>query len=179
MPKPPGLDAPASEVAAVAELSEEAQNVLRPAASAAAFVKDLAGAGLFPDALKVLAHALGGRQCIAWSLACLGELKPSTPKQELAITAVEKWLAEPNDDNRRAVQDAARQAKISTPAGCIAQAVFFSEGSIAPKGANEVPPPAYVAEKIATGGILLAVVLEPVKAAERYQRCIALGLRPA
>jgi uncharacterized protein DUF6931 len=159
------------------ELSEEAQSILRPDASSAAFVKDLAAAGLFPDALKVLAHSLGGRQCIAWSLACLQELKLSTPKQEVAVAAVEKWLAEPNDDNRRAAQDAAQQAKISTPAGCIAQAVFFSEGSIAPKGANAVPPPAYVGQKIAAGGVLLAVVSEPAKAAERYQRCIAIGLQ--
>lgn len=179
MPKPQGLDAPASEIAALAELSEEAQSVLRPDASSSAFVSDLAAAGLLPDALKVLAHALGGRKCIAWSLACLQELKLSTSKQEVAIAAVEKWLAEPNDDNRRAAQEAAQQVKLSTPAGCIAQAVFFSEGSIAPKGANEVPPPPYVAEKIATGGVLLAVVLEPKMAAERYQRCIEVGLRPA
>jgi hypothetical protein len=159
------------------ELSEEAQIILRPDASSAASVSDLAAAGLFPDALKVLAHSLGGRKCIAWAMACLRELKLSTPKQEVAIAAVEKWLAEPNDDNRRAAQDAAQQAKISTPAGCIAQAVFFSEGSIAPKGVNEVPPPPHVAEKIAAGAVLLAVVLEPTKAAERYQRCLAIGLQ--
>jgi len=140
-------------------------------------VSDLAAAGLFPDALKVLAHSLGGRKCIAWALACLRELKVSTPKQEVAVAAVEKWLAEPNDDNRRAAQAASEQAQISTPAGCIALAAFFSEGSIAPKGANEVPPPPHVAEKIAAGGVLLAVVSEPTKAAERYQRCIALALR--
>jgi len=176
MPKPDQLNSPASEIASIAELGEEAQSVLRPDANSAGFVRDLATAGLFPDALKVLAHALGGRKCIAWSLACLDELKPSSPKQELAYGAVKKWLAEPNDANRRAAQDAAEQAKISTPAGCIALAAFFSEGSIAPKGASEVPPPAYVAEKIAAGGVLLAVVLEPQKAAERYQRCLEIGL---
>jgi hypothetical protein len=159
------------------ELSEEAQRILRPEVISAASVNDLAAAGLFPDALKFLAHSLGGRKCIAWSLACLRELELSTPKQEVAIAAVEKWLAEPTDDNRRAAHDAAQQAKISTPAGCIAQAVFFSEGSIAPKGANEVPPPPHVAEKIAAGGVLLAVVSEPTKAAERYQRCIAIALQ--
>jgi len=179
MPNPEGLHAPASEIAAVAELGEEAQSVLRPGVSSASFVKDLAQAGLFPDALKVLALALRGRNCIAWSMACLGELKPSTPKQELALAAVEKWLAEPNEANRRAARDAAEQAKTATPAGCIAMATFFVEGSIAPKGANEVPPPAHIAEKIAAGGVLLAVVLEPQKAAERYQRCLALGLGSA
>jgi uncharacterized protein DUF6931 len=177
MPKPEGLNSPASEIASVAELDEKAQNVLRPDVNSAGFIRDLAKAGLFPEALKVLAHALGGRKCIAWSMACLGELKPSSPKQEVAVAAIEKWLAEPNDANRRAAQAAAEQAKISTPAGCIALAVFFSEGSIAPTGASEVPPPPYVAEKIAAGGLQMAVVLQPDKAAERYQRCLDLGLK--
>lgn len=179
MPKPEGLNAPASEIAALAELGEEAQGVLRPDVNSASFVKDLAKAGLFPDALKMLAHALGGRKCIAWSITCLEDLKTSTPKQEVAIAAVQKWLAEPNDANRRAAHDSAEEAKIATPAGCIAKAVFFVEGSIAPKGASEVPPPAYIAEKIAAGGVQMAVVLEPREAAERYQRCLEIGLRPA
>jgi hypothetical protein len=173
------LNLPAAEIASVAELGEQALQILRPGANSRAFVKDLAKAGLFPDAVKFLAHALAGRKCISWALACLGELKPNSAKQEIALTAVQKWLAEPNDASRRAAQDAAEQVKISTPAGCIALAAFFSEGSIAPPGAAAVPPPPHVAEKIAAGGILLAVVLEPEKAVERYQRCLEVGLQAA
>jgi hypothetical protein len=179
MAKAEGLQSPAAEIAAVADLGDEAQGVLRPETGAERFVRDLAKAELFPDALKVLAHALGGRQCIGWSLACLEALHPATPKEAIAIEAVEKWLAEPNDTNRRATQGAAEEAKLSTPAGCIAMAAFFTEGSVAPKGASDVPPPAYVAEKIAAAGVLLAVVLEPEKATERYQRCVDIGLRLA
>jgi hypothetical protein len=172
------LNAPASGIASLADLSEDAHRLLSPGETSAAFLKNLAGAGLFPDAVKFLAHSLGGRKCISWSLACLGELKPAPPKQEeLAFAAVEKWLADPNDANRRAAQNAAEQAKLSTPAGCVALAAFLTEGSIAPPGASEVLPPPHVAEKIAAGGVLLAVVLQPDKAAERYWRCLAVGLR--
>jgi hypothetical protein len=59
-------------------------------------------------------------------------------------------------------------------------AVFFSEGSsIAPPELTAVPAPPQVAQKIAAAGIILAVVEEPEKAPERYQRCLHFGLEAA
>jgi hypothetical protein len=93
------------------------------------------------------------------------------------LLAVEKWLAEPTDAHRRASQSAAEAARLSTPAGCIAIAVFFAEGSIAPPEVAAVPPPPRLAQKIAAAGIILAVVEDPEKVSERYRSCVQLGLQ--
>lgn len=178
MPEKVQLSTPPAETLSVAELSEEAKPILRDDSTPTGFVVDLAKAGLYTDALKQLAHALGGRRCIGWSLASIRKLQPKpAEKEQRALATVEKWLAEPNDANRRAAQKAAEKAQISTPAGCVAMAVFFVEGSIAPPEAQDVPVPPHVAEKIAAAGIMLAVVgSEPEKADERYKQSLELGL---
>ena len=164
------------EIVAIAELSEDANRAFRENSSPAEYLAQLSDAGLFPDAVKYWAHALEGRSCVLWSLSCIRKLRPDpAPPEQAAIQAIEKWLAEPNDENRRAAKLAAEEADLSTPAGCVAMAVFFSEGSIAPPQREAVPPPPHLAEKVAAGGILLAVVDDPVNAVERYELCVQLG----
>jgi hypothetical protein len=182
MAEPKGqLSTPSSQTIAIAGLTDDAKHLVAEGSTPAARVGQLASIGLFPDAIKYLAHSFAGRPCIAWSLSCARELQPDvTPAEQNAFMAVEKWLADPSDANRRASGFASEEAQLSTPAGCIAMAVFFSEGSsIAPPQLTAVPAPPQVAQKIAAAGIILAVVEEPEKAPERYQRCLHAGLEAA
>lgn len=182
MAEPKGqLSTPSSQTIAIAGLTDDAKLVVGEGSTPAACVGKLASIGLFSDAIKYLAHSLAGRPCIAWSLSCARQLQPDvTPAEQSAFMAVEKWLADPSDTNRRASRLASEQAQLSTPAGCIAMAVFFSEGSsIAPPELAAVPAPPQVAQRIAAAGIILAVVKEPEKAPERYRRCVHAGLEGA
>lgn len=175
------LSTPSAETLALAGLSDEAKPLLGEDATPVGRIQKLAAAGLFPDAIKYLAHSLDARSCIAWALACARQLPAAdrTPAELDALLAVEKWLAEPTDANRRASQFASEAAELSSPPGCIAMAVFFAEGSIAPVGMNPVAAPPQIAQKIASAGTILAVVEQPEKASERYQQCVRLGLQAA
>ena len=167
-----------SETLALAGLSDDAICVLSEYSTPMANVEKLSSVGLFPDAIKYLAHSLEGRSCIVWSLSCARRLHANaTPVEQNAMLSVEKWLAEPTDAHRRAAQAAAEEARLSSPAGCIAIAVFFSEGSIAPPEVAAVPAPPRIAQKIAAAGIILAVVEDPEKASDRYRSCVQLGLQ--
>jgi hypothetical protein len=163
-----------------AELSEDAIGLLGNEPNRDRDVAKLSEAGLLIDAVKYLAHTLGGRLCIAWSLSCVRLLEPNPePDEQQALTAIEKWLADPTDANRRTAKFAAEQAELSTPAGCLAMATFFAEGSIAPPERDHVPVPPHVTEKMAGAAVILAVVEQPEQAAERYRRCLQLAPKSA
>ena len=171
---------PTPEALAAAELIEPLRNAISADASPQTVLAKLSESGQDIDAIKFLAQALGPRGSITWAFACLREHGTAgKPERAAAIEAVERWLAEPSDANRRAAQEAA--AKVSgTPEGCLALSVFFSEGSIAPPNLQNVPPPPFLAEKIAGAGLLVAAVQqEPERAPERLQRWIQLGLQGA
>jgi hypothetical protein len=172
-PKPQAQVPP--ELIEAAELSDEAAKRLRPEISPSAFMRELVGAGLMPDAVKFLAIAIGPKRAVAWALACIRELRAERfPEAGPALAVFDAWAADPSDANRRAAANAAEDG----PEKALGMAIFLSGGSIAPPEVNPVPPPPRAAEKLAAGAIVLAVVgEEPEKAAERYQRCIEIALK--
>ena len=89
---------------------------------------------MYPDAVRFIAHALPKREAVWWGWVCArrsaGENPP--PKIKAALDATEKWIAQPNDDNRRLAMAAAEKAELGTAAGCAGLAAFFSGESLAP-----------------------------------------------
>lgn len=159
-----------------AELSKGAASLFHEGLTREGYIAKLSEGALFDDALKYTAHTLGGRPCIEWALSCARQLQPHPkPQEQEAFTAVEKWLADPTDANRRTAKFASEKAQLTTSAGCLAMAVFFIEGSIAPPEREHVPVPPHVAEKLAASAVILAVVEQPKQAVERYQRCLELA----
>lgn len=172
MPEPKPQLRPVTELIERAELSDEAASKLRPEATPSAFMRELVGGGLMVDAVKFLAQAIGPARAVTWALACLRELRAENDGAALAV--FDAWVADPSDANRRAAATAAEDG----PEKSLGLAIFFSGGSIAPPEVNSVPPPPHVAEKLAAGAIMLAVVAEkPEHAAERYRRCIEIALK--
>lgn len=170
-----------SEELSSLDLSEDATALFMDGLNADEYVKKLASAGLFQDAVIYLGHTLPASECAAWSLSCVRQLAAGPAgREQSALNAVERWLAEPTDEHRRTCKSAAEEAGLTTPAGCLAMAVFFAAGSIAPAERDHVPPPPGVAQKLATGAITLAVVKDPQLAAVRYEKCLQLapGGRP-
>lgn len=172
MPEPKPQPRPVSELIEHAELSDAAQTKLRPDATPSAFMRELVSEGLMVDAVRFLAQAIGPARAITWALACLRELRTENNGNAFAI--LDAWAADPSDTNRRAAANAAEDG----PEKSLGLAIFFSGGSIAPPEVNPVSPPPHVAEKLAAGAIMLAVVAEkPEQAAERYRRCIEIALK--
>jgi len=172
----------ASEVCSHFALGDGAKRLLTPELTADKYLELLIQNKQYIDAVRVLAYALPIRDAITWGNSCARQSSEPNPAEKLsaALEAVDRWLAEPSDDNRRAAMKAAEQAKFSTAAGSAALAVFLSGGSLAPPDAPVVPPEKNQAPNAVVGTILLsAIAKEPEKAEAKYQAFLEQGQKIA
>ena len=142
----------------------------------------LAEALLWPDAIKVMAHALDKPTAVRWAVECVvgvdGNAVSLSDLGRAALDAAGRWAGESTEVNRRAAQAAAERAGFDTPAGCCALAAFLSGGSLAPPGIASIPPaPHLTAATVASAVILAAVVDAPAEAPVRFQRFFNAALR--
>ena len=166
-------------IATVAELGEEAMALVRPELHPLDFVALLMEKALFADAVRFIAHALPRREAVWWGWVCArraaGENPP--PMIRAALDATERWVAQPNEDNRRSAMAAAQKAELGTAAGCAGLAAFFSGGSLAPPDAPAVPPGEFLAAKAVSGAVIFAAVAkEPERAPEKFRSFVAQGV---
>jgi hypothetical protein len=128
------------ELTADLKLSNEARTLLRPEMTVVEYFDVLVKGRLFPDAVRVISRAMTPKEAVWWGCLCIwSTARPqASPKVETAVRAAVKWLREPTDEHRRAAGAAATSAGDTTPAGMIAMAAFFAEGSVAPVGQPKV-----------------------------------------
>ncbi len=161
-------------------LSEEAMKLLQPSQTPAQFIEQLASKHMLHDAVTFLCHALPKREAIWWGLQCAKEAHGSAPADPVkkALQATEKWVLETTEEARRATQSAAEAAKLETPAGMTAYAVFVSGGSVAPPTVTEeVKPPEHLTPLMVASAIKLCTVqTQPEKADEKLKHFQQIGL---
>lgn len=112
------------------------------------------------QALYFIAHCLPRLDAVRWMAAGLASMAPTNLARRLAARkAVNRWLAEPSDANRRLAWQAGETAGFDTAEGCACLAVFLSGGSLAPPTQEQaVPaPPAAFGQALA-GAVLLAAL---------------------
>src|SRR5260370_11332508 len=165
-------------IVAVAELGEEAMALLRADLHPLDFVALLMENSLFPDAVRFIAHALPKREAVWWAWVCARRSAGENPQPKIkaALDATEKWIAQPNDDNRRSAMAAAQEAELGTAAGCAGLAAFFSGGSLAPPDAPPVPPREFLAAQAVSGpGAFAAAARQPERAPDRFRSFVGPG----
>ncbi len=166
----------------VFEPGEQAKSLLRNGITGQEYVDRLLEQKLFPDAARFIACLLPKRQAVFWACQCAKRFYGGNPPPEkaAALAAAQKWVAEPNDENRRAAMAAAEGAGLDNPAGCAALGVFFSGGSLAPPNVTAVPPGEFLTAKAVAGAVVLAVLTkEPERAQEKFRAVLAEGLEIA
>ncbi len=157
-------------------LSEEAGRLLDEKQTLLVYLYRLMNERLFVDAVRLLAHALPQRDGIRWACDCAKESAGASPAAA-ALAAVEAWLTDPGEPNRRTCGAAASFAGCVTAAGSAALAVFLSGGSIAPAGRPAVQPGEHLAARAVANAVILAAVAgERGKAAERYFQYLKEGI---
>lgn len=134
----------------------------------------------FPDAVTFLAHALPVRESVWWATMCAITLSDLSRTEENAISAARAWVYEPNETARRYAEKMAKESQLRSGAGWVAQAVFWSSGSItAPEDPPVSPPPFLYAFAIAGSINLSAVLPNGEHAISRYQNFLKIGLNIA
>ena len=172
----------AQEVCARFELGDEARPLLRPGLTPAQYLDVLLEKQQYQDATKFLAHGLPKREAVWWACLCaktaVGASLP--PPSAAAIKSAERWVMDPNEENRRAAMPAAEEAQFGTPAACAALAAFFSGGSLGPPNVPAIPPAETLSADAVAGSIMLAVVSkEPEKAPEKFRAFLTRGIEIA
>ena len=85
------------------------------------------------QATRFIAHCLPRLEAVRWLGQCLTSMAPTSHARRLAARkAVNRWLAEASDSNRRLAFQAGEAAGFGTAEGSACLAVFLSGGSMAP-----------------------------------------------
>lgn len=175
---PPG----AAELCVLADVGDEARAFLAVDDMPRVFVDQLVSNGLFPDAVRIIAHALPRREAVWWAWVCARKVSGDEPAPPVkaALDATERWIVQPTEENRRDALAYGEAAEFGTAAGCAALAAFMSSGSLAPPDVPPVPPGEYLTAKAVSGSVTLAAVAtEPERADEKFQEFLKLGLEVA
>jgi hypothetical protein len=175
--KPPGARIRATTLAHDLQLSEAGHFLLRNDPSADKFLAALNSHHLYADGLLLLSRWLPIREAVWWACQCVWHLdRPVLPRkvEEEALRSAVKWVVEPTEPHRRAAEPAGEAASMSTPAGCIAHAVFWSGGSISLPGLPAVEPPPHAAADMIARTLIVATAGLPAQDQHR-RRFLQLG----
>lgn len=121
-----------------------------------AFFRDLRAKGEVMAAITYVAAALPKLEAIDWGVASLPTLDPAADDfaaRMLLRDTIQRWLGEPDDENRRAVERLVEQSDRDWPETLIGLAVFFSGGSIAPEDSPPVPAEPGLMGQLVAGAI--------------------------
>jgi len=172
----------AAEICEIAGIGDEAKLLLKDGIAPWEYVSALVEKQLYPEAVRFLAHSLPKREAVWWAWVCARRASgPSpSPKIKAALDATERWIAQPNEENRRQAMQMGQDAQFGTAAGSAALGAFLSSGSLGPPEAPPIPPGEFLTAGAVAGSIVLAAVsTEPEKAPERFRGFIDQGLEVA
>jgi len=162
-----------------AKLEEEAKALLKDELTPRQFLELLIGNELFLDAIHFLAYALPKREAVGWGCLCVRHSLGTQDASKISEThvAAERWVSNPDEENRRAAKIAADKEGLESPSACLALAAFFSGGSMAPANLEPVAPPDHVTPQMVAGAIIVsAVKSQPEKAPEKYRAFLQKGM---
>jgi len=162
-----------------AELKEDAKALLKDEHTPRQFLELLIGKELFLDAIRFLAFALPKREAVGWGCLCVRHSLGTEDASKIseAHMAVERWVSNPDEANRRAAKIAVDKEGLKNPSASLALAAFFSGGSIAPANLAPVAPADHLTPQFVAGAIIISAVKnQPEKAPEKYRVFLQKGM---
>lgn len=124
------------------------------------------------DARRVLAHSLPKRRALWWGVLSAWDASRPAPSAELrsVLEAVTQFVMLPTEDSRRAVGELGQRCAANTIASCLANAAFFSSGSVSPQGLPPVAPKPFVTGRLVGVCVYLAAVTRSPALYKQYLR---------
>lgn len=158
-------------------IGDEAKALLQADQTPRQFLDALRSAGLRIEALRLVAHAFPKRSAVWWGVLCLEqENARPTPATQNALELVRNWVAQPDDEHRRAAMPAAQTVGLDSPAGSLAAATYFSGGSVTPPDLPPSPPPEHVTAELVFAAIVAAGSSEPSEINDRFDAYLNLAV---
>ncbi|MFT5559507.1 MAG: hypothetical protein ACI9RZ_001993 [Sphingobacteriales bacterium] len=170
----------ALDILALYEASDELTELAVLQNDPAKLIDAAVGQELFSDIVIFIAHALPVREAVWWACCCAAQRTDWNDDEANAIRAAKAWVHAPDETSRRFAEQMANKAKLQTGAGWVAQAAFWSGGSMIAAGEPLVPAPEHLYSHAVAGAIsLTAVIPEGQDAKARYADYLAIGLNIA
>ena len=146
----------AAEICARFDLTPAAAEKLIAGLAPTDYLESLMSDDLIMEGLQFMVYALPKREAV-W-LACLSarSLANKTEEDGAAISAVEKWVFEPNAQTHQPLKAVAEATGMSTASGMAAAAGSWADGSLTSQGIS-VAPPDDLTPKAVWSAILLTV----------------------
>ena len=154
----------AGMLASLGKLSEAARQRLDPSRNVRSYIDALCQDGLHGDVLDILTHLLPRQYAIAWGCECLQALRgatPDDPADRAALSAAQRWLADPSEENRRSALELADRLGYKTAGAWLAAAAGWTGGSMLPAGQYEVPVAPTLAGDAVGAAVRLAAASDP------------------
>ncbi len=114
----------------------------------------LVEAGDFDTATHFLALALPRYESVVWAARAV-------QNGEKAPREIDRWIADPTDNNRRAVWAAGENGPADSPERLVAAATFLSGGSIAPEDLPAIQPDPNVCARLSAAAVLVHAYRAP------------------
>lgn len=159
------IDQPVSEsLCESAGLSAKARRCWERGCTGADYFERLREHGLDEDALRLVPHLLPRRETVWWGCLCAWDLgrEVAAETERNAIRAVCRWVNEPSEANRQAVQIFANAGGLKTSASCLAAAVSWTDVEAGTR-------------LVAAAVLLAAVQHEPLAYADHCRRFLAIA----
>lgn len=131
----------------------------------------------YSDAVLFLAHGLPLKEALWWGYHCTQQLTEWNEQEQEVLDCVRDWITRSGESERRACGDAAQRQGLSSAAGWLAQAVFWSTGSMLDADQPPLPAPPFLYAQALSGAInLMAVIPDGAHIAARYRIFLAHGM---
>jgi len=161
-----------------AALPPQAEESVRGCVDIADALDRLQAAGLAPEAVRLLAHALPKREGVWWACMCAAATAPHdlSDSDRLARECAELWVRRQSDTVRREAMAHAEAGGFMTAEAWTGIAAFWSGDSTAPPGKPAIPPlPEQAGAAIGAAVTLASVRGDGKRFAERLQRFLDSG----
>ncbi|HBZ18984.1 MAG TPA: hypothetical protein DEO41_06255 [Betaproteobacteria bacterium] len=146
----------ASEITSKFKLSDDGVDLFKANYTVIEFISVLRDEQRLIDAIKMYAHSLPIRHAIYWAYLCFTkELSAETDAARMGnLVDVLSWIKNPSEDKRRPFKSVYDELGFKHPIGCLAIAIFWSEGSISGADNPAVPAPPNVANEAVANAIV-------------------------
>ena len=146
------------------------------------FLRKLADAQKFADAVTFCAHLLPRREAVWWACGCVRTLLGDIAKSQAAcLLAAEAWVHEPDDERRQAALKLGMQGDSNDPLTWLALGAGWSGGMLSSHPQMPAPVPPYMTARAARIAVQLSAhfAKEKNKLPAHLQDCIAEGIKLA
>ncbi|HBN75408.1 MAG TPA: hypothetical protein DD473_06245 [Planctomycetaceae bacterium] len=152
-------------------------DVNNPELEASEVIAELKQEEFWGDTVRLIAALIGAQKSVAWEMEAYQTYGQSLPELNPEVQSVaEAWQNEPTEENRREAEKLVDVAGLETPAGWIAQTIFWSAGSLSAPDLPEAPaPPTLFTKAVHSTLLFIAITVDPAELPNRWIELIALG----